>query len=148
MEIIKKQNTQNLLTQPILSPLVTNRLITGMIVGFSLFQVIVTHFNLPGWSCPIKAVLGIPCPGCGLSTAISLLLSGNWAEAIKMHAFAPIFLGGILFLGITFMLSRNYRDRLVSWLDRFERKTGFVLIILISAIFYWLVRLFVSSPVI
>ena len=38
-----------------------------------------------GWRCPIKLVTGIPCPGCGLSRATRLALSGDFAAATKMH---------------------------------------------------------------
>jgi hypothetical protein len=36
-------------------------------------------------------VFGIPCPGCGLTTAIAELLRGDWRGSLSIHAFAPIF---------------------------------------------------------
>jgi len=47
--------------------------------------------------CPVRAVWGIPCPGCGMTRAVALLLSGDFAGSLGMHALAiPI----LLFLGV------------------------------------------------
>ena len=48
--------------------------------------------------CPMLLVTGIPCPGCGMTRAIVLLLSGHPAESLKMHPLAP--LAVILFIYI------------------------------------------------
>jgi hypothetical protein len=47
--------------------------------------------------CPSAAVLGIPCPGCGLTRATLALLHGDLAAALRFHplvfVLAPIYLG-------------------------------------------------------
>ncbi len=35
--------------------------------------------------CPMKRVTGIPCPGCGMTRAVRLLLHGDFAGATRMH---------------------------------------------------------------
>jgi hypothetical protein len=42
-------------------------------------------FDLHLTVCPTKLVWHVPCPGCGLTRASSLLLEGNFADAIKMN---------------------------------------------------------------
>jgi len=38
-----------------------------------------------GTVCPFYFVVGLPCPGCGLTRAGLLLLGGNPAESFRMH---------------------------------------------------------------
>lgn len=40
--------------------------------------------------CPWALLLGIPCPGCGLSRAASLLLHGEWERALLLHPLSPL----------------------------------------------------------
>jgi hypothetical protein len=43
-------------------------------------------------------VLGLPCPGCGLTRAFCLMTHGRFAEALTYHALAPAMLGYMAFL--------------------------------------------------
>jgi len=49
-------------------------------------------------TCPIHALLGILCPGCGVTRALEALLAGHWAEAAKQNllavALAPVLATG------------------------------------------------------
>ncbi|GEM_PF-817805 len=38
-------------------------------------------------TCPLAGLLGVPCPGCGLTRATWALLNGRFAEAIALHPF-------------------------------------------------------------
>ena len=76
--------------------------------------------DMPGWPCPVKAVLGVPCPGCALSTAVVPLVRGIWSYALRDHAFAPLFLLRIMTL---------------------ERRIGIVAFLLLGVIVYWVLRL-------
>lgn len=47
--------------------------------------------------CPINRVLGVPCPSCGTTRAVLLLLEGRILDAVLMN---PLVVGGgFLFLG-------------------------------------------------
>jgi hypothetical protein len=52
--------------------------------------------------CPSAALLGIPCPGCGLTRATLAVLRGDFGAALRFHPLvfllAPIYLG---LLGLT-----------------------------------------------
>jgi hypothetical protein len=52
-----------------------------------LFALIV-HAHLP--LCPMAGVLGIPCPGCGLTRATLALLHGEVRLALHLHPLAPL----------------------------------------------------------
>ena len=49
--------------------------------------------------CPMAAVLGVPCPGCGLSRATLALLRGNVRQAFHLHplvfVIAPAFIWAV-----------------------------------------------------
>jgi hypothetical protein len=76
---------------PLLASLVNRRRDGLILVGVGMAQTGLYLVHLPGWPCPFKAVFGIPCPGCGLTTAIAELLRGDWRGSLSIHAFAPIF---------------------------------------------------------
>jgi hypothetical protein len=40
--------------------------------------------------CPMAGVLGIPCPGCGLTRATLALLHGDFRRALGFHPLAPV----------------------------------------------------------
>jgi hypothetical protein len=35
--------------------------------------------------CPMKALTGCDCPGCGMQRSILLMLRGDWTASIAMH---------------------------------------------------------------
>jgi len=47
------------------------------------------YFFIANWRfglvCPMVILFGIPCPGCGLTRAGVLFLTGNFAESFRMH---------------------------------------------------------------
>jgi hypothetical protein len=51
--------------------------------------------------CPIRALTGVPCPGCGLTRATGALLRGRWGDAIDLH---PLILLAALQLAIVWGL--------------------------------------------
>ncbi len=50
-----------------------------------LLGVYVAFITLTGIGCPIWFSTGISCPGCGMSRAVLLLLSGHFQAAFRMH---------------------------------------------------------------
>ena len=50
-----------------------------------LLGVYVAFITLTGIGCPIRFSTGISCPGCGMSRAVLLLLSGHFQAAFQMH---------------------------------------------------------------
>ncbi|MCL1997208.1 MAG: DUF2752 domain-containing protein [Turicibacter sp.] len=60
---------------------------------FALYYLLTNYFF--GYISPSMIIIGIPCPGCGLSRAGVLFLSGNFIESFQMH---PLFIPSMLFL--------------------------------------------------
>lgn len=127
---------------PLMGALMRNRLESLVISGAAAAQVALAYAHLPGWQCPIKALTGIPCPGCGLSTACSLLLQGQWQESIKMHAFAPFFILGIGVLAVVCVLPENSRQILAQKVSTVEAHTGLMAWFMAGLFLYWGLRLF------
>lgn len=42
--------------------------------------------------CPMKHMLGIPCPGCGLTRATESLVTGDVGAALAFHPLVPLIL--------------------------------------------------------
>jgi hypothetical protein len=40
--------------------------------------------------CLVRRFLGIPCPGCGMTRALSHLARGEWRAALAFHPLAPL----------------------------------------------------------
>ena len=130
------------LFSPVLASLLSERAPALVMGGAMGLQFGLVAAGLPGWPCPFKAVFGIPCPGCGLSTAVGQLLHGHWQAAMTTHAFAPVFLlGAVLVLGVS-LLPEGPRLRTVRTLAGIEKRTGITLLLLLGLLFYWGFRLF------
>ena len=43
--------------------------------------------HLPGLSCPLRAITGIPCPTCFLTRATAAALQGRFGESLALHGF-------------------------------------------------------------
>ena len=127
---------------PVAAPLLQNRWFILIITGVGVAQLVLTITGLPGWQCPIRSAFGVTCPGCGLTTAIVMLLKGNWQIAVQTHAFAPLILLILISMLVATALPAAYLSKIsgnIAWL---ERKTGITAIVLWSMVIYWLLRVF------
>ena len=126
---------------PIFAPLLQDRRVDLALLGAGALQLSLSVFGITGWACPIKTFLGIPCPGCGLTSAIGDLFRGEWRHALSTHAFAPLFLlVGTILLLVT-VLPKRQRTATISAISAFEMRTGISALVLISLVVYWFVRL-------
>jgi hypothetical protein len=124
-----------------ISPILRDRKFTFALAGATGLHVALVSLNLPSWDCPFFRVTGVPCPGCGLSRATTLLLKGDLAGSIRFHAFAPIFLFAIVALILSLVLPKSIMQPAIARAELIERKTGLTVLILGSLILYWLARL-------
>ena len=128
---------------PILAPVMQSRWIIALLATATVILVTVAAFELTAWQCPIKASLGVTCPGCGLTRAIVLLGQGQWLAAVKLHAFAPIgVLMGVLLVTGT-LLPVKWRAKAAERLAIFEKRSGIGFWLLLSALIYWICRLII-----
>ncbi len=128
---------------PVLAPLLLDRRLIGIFLGVGLTLLTLAATGLNGWQCPIRSASGITCPGCGLTTAMFLLVKGRWSAAVEMHAFAPLFGVVLAAMVVAISLPAVYLGKLSTAVAVLERKTGLTAIIMLGMLLYWLLRVLV-----
>ncbi|MFN2516630.1 MAG: DUF2752 domain-containing protein [Pyrinomonadaceae bacterium] len=126
---------------PLVSSVLRDRRFSTLFTGVVGVQICLSSLSLPAWQCPILHATGIPCPGCGLSRAMMLLVRGELRASIRFHAFAPFFLLLITSLVIAALLPRSMIQPVINKVEALERQTKLTVIILAGLILYWLARL-------
>ena len=76
---------------------------------------VLLHFWTPSGDvrysvCLFRRLLGLPCPGCGMTRAFGHLAKGEWLAALRAHPFAPLLaaelaLGWLAWGAFTFEIS-------------------------------------------
>ena len=85
---------------------------------------LVAHLPPDGAGVPVclfRALTGLPCPGCGLTRALSSLIQGHPAAAFSYHPFAFIVLPLFAMLAAHNFLPPSARQRLEAFCDRHDR---------------------------
>ncbi|MCS5692291.1 DUF2752 domain-containing protein [Cyanobium sp. FGCU-6] len=96
------------------------------------------HPGLPGWSCPLRALSGIPCPTCFLSRATSAALIGDLPLSLHLHAFGPAVAAGLLLWSAVAIRQRRLLPRSTAGPLPLARLGGMGAVLLLS---YWALRL-------
>jgi len=133
-----------MLGQTAFSPIATllrDRRFGLLLTGALSLNVVALLLHLPGWECAFFRLTGIPCPGCGLTRACLLLLTGDVPASIRFHAFAPIFIALIAMLITCTLLPKTVTESFINKAETLERRTGITIVILGGLILYWLARL-------
>ena len=95
------------------------------------------HPGIPGLSCPLRALTGVPCPTCFLTRATSAALTGDLGGSLQWHLFGPIAALGLVFWSVLALQQRRLIPRgLPLW--PLPVVTG-------GLISYWLLRLSTNS---
>lgn len=63
--------------------------------------------HLPGWSCPLRVLTGIPCPTCFLTRATALALRGNLQTSWQWHPLGPLVAAALLAWSLTALRQRR-----------------------------------------
>jgi hypothetical protein len=77
----------------------------GIILG--LFVMIGLDY-VYGSVCFSIIMFGIPCPGCGMTRATKLLLTGHLKQSFQMHPLLPLVIIGVVFYPIIKKILKNY----------------------------------------
>ena len=88
---------------------------------------------LPGWSCPIRHLTGIPCPGCFLTRSVGLSLNGQLGDALELHVLGPTAATGLLLFAVL-----SIRRRRLLWTPSTAR---FAAAFAVAAVLVWSVRI-------
>ena len=123
--------------------MLAHRQTSAVIFGAAVLHAGLTMAGLPSWSCPFLDLFGIPCPGCGLSRAITALVRGDWQTSFTFHLFAPFFLLALTLMAWATFSPDAQRQWLAAHVEIIERRSGIVGILLVGLVVYWLARLFI-----
>lgn len=81
---------------------------------------------LNGEICPFHSLLGIPCPGCGMTRAFLALLRGDVRKAFYWHPLFPL----VILIFLVFLLKRKYKVIENIWQNKLILKSVILLFIL------------------
>ncbi|MBR2901983.1 MAG: DUF2752 domain-containing protein [Clostridia bacterium] len=108
-----------------------NILIVLIVIGLALT---LNFFSVR--TCPFYVTFRIPCPGCGLTRAVSLILKGQIASSLK-YSILPI---PLLFAIVTYVLFYFVnRDLLNKLVKKYEK--AIIAFSVIIAIAVWIINI-------
>jgi len=123
----------------VLAPILTSRLAAGLLAGSCAVLLLLCEFHVTVWSCPLRASLSFPCPGCGLGRSIAAAAHGEWAQAFGLHAFGPLVLLVLALVAVAAVLPGRPRAVLAGSVARAEA-LGLSSLLLAALVAYWLAR--------
>jgi len=132
---------QDIKFKPVLFPIMKNRRLTLILSLLATLQIGTTLFGFGLWKCPVYSTFGIPCPGCGISSALSLLVQGKWESAIQTHAFSPILLAGFFLIMVVNLLPKKAHTKMLSRIYSLEQHIGFIQWLFTGMFIYWLLKI-------
>jgi hypothetical protein len=97
--------------------------------------------HLPGWSCPLRALSGIPCPTCFLTRATELALRGDLQGSLQQHAFGPLLAIGMLGWSLLALRQQRLWPRLRLGPATNRVGPGTLALVAGALLAYWLLRL-------
>jgi hypothetical protein len=102
-------------------------------------------------SCPIARVFHTPCPGCGMTRAVELLLHGDARASLAMHPLAvPTALTQLAFAIVTVLVTLRHGTPFVLWKTRMGRWSVYAVAFVVACdLFLWIARAlgFMHGPV-
>ena len=107
--------------------------------GLISYLFLKNYYSLPGISCPIRQITGVPCPTCFLTRSTCLALQGDLENSFKMHIFGP-------FIAL-FLIIWSIKSFKTKKLFPFLITEKLLLISLLSLMSYWIFRLFYGFPI-
>jgi len=93
------------------------------------------------WPCMVAELTGRPCPGCGMTRAITALIHGDWRSAMLLHPFSPAFLVIGPLVGAGAFLPQKRVRILAAWIETFERRTHVTTLLTILLLSFGLTRM-------
>ena len=96
------------------------------------------YYSLPGISCPLRHITGVPCPTCFLTRSTCLALQGDLENSFKMHIFGPFIALFLIIWSIKSIKTKKVFPFLIN--------EKFLLMFSFSLLSYWTFRMFYGFP--
>ncbi len=96
-------------------------------------------YSLPGISCPLRQITGVPCPTCFLTRSTCLALQGDLEDSFKMHLFGPFIALFLIIWSIKSFKTKQVFPFLIT--------EKFLMIFSFSLLSYWIFRMFYGFPI-
>jgi hypothetical protein len=119
----------------------SDRRLAAAISIAAIFSVGLRQAGIAAWHCPLDALFGQPCPGCGLTRAVGLLFSGDWRSALMIHPLAPIAATAMALVAAVAILPQPHGRRIAAVVERLERRTGCTVLVPAAMFALWVARL-------
>jgi glycerol-3-phosphate acyltransferase PlsY len=100
----------------------------------SAYPMIMAHTGGRGIPCPLRALTGVPCPFCGMTTATVALTHGGWGTAARTSPLAC--LAAALVVGTAPVLLARTTGRMRPphpWSAAARQRTGRVMAVVVAA---------------
>lgn len=104
-----------------------------IVVGCSCLLVVVISFVYAPWAssgpvlCPFRLLVGMPCPGCGLTRSFCAVSQGQIFQAFKYHLFGPL-LFAVCVVAVPLVFIEAAARRRWEWIHRglFSRRLSYL----------------------
>jgi len=120
--------------------LLDRRLCLALTLG-SAFYLLAHLFGFSLLECPIQKLFGKPCPGCGMTRAVSALTHGEWQLSLQRHLLAIPYLILFCLIGLAAILPDKHRDSFAQIVQFTEKRTYWPHLLAASTVVYFLTRL-------
>lgn len=133
--------------EPLLAEILRYRILCLFLAGLALIQILTAARQITFVFCPFAKLLGIPCPGCGLTRATVYLSAGHFRQALIQHAFSPVVLVGLLLMLAGAVAPMPWRNALCRAVAAVERCTALMPMLFLLLMVYWITRLILAPGV-
>lgn len=86
--------------------------------------------------CPIRAIWGMPCPGCGITRAVMSILKMDYLYAWNLHPFSYL----IIFSAVLWFVGRYLTNWKMKWFEYYATGIG------VGMLIFYLYRMICFYP--
>lgn len=99
-----------------------SQLIVAAFVAMNAYLIFFVSTGTGLWICPIRAITGYYCFGCGMTRSLGAFIRLDFNESFRMHAVGWIFYLGFFTMAITHAIELYLNRRLKVWIALTIRK--------------------------
>lgn len=103
--------------------LIRDRRLGLAMAGGGLLYFALTRYGWDVMPCPSMQVLGLPCPGCGMTRSCLSLLRGDWAASWRLNPFGPVFAVFWAIVGAGVAMPQPWRGKFADCIGRLEQRS-------------------------